>query len=104
MLKGLLFSETQQLMTRLGQRPGRAEVLSGWLYHDKRLIRDLDDAAGDDGDKSRRMGKATREKIQAVATADGGLRLEVCLSSCGILPHAVVSGCFMILQHKGGFV
>lgn len=37
MLKGLLFSETQQLMERLGEKPGRAEVLAGWLYHDRCL-------------------------------------------------------------------
>lgn len=35
MLKGLLFSETEQLMESLGEKPGRAEVLSGWLYHDR---------------------------------------------------------------------
>lgn len=35
MLKGLLFSETEELMESLGEKPGRAEVLSGWLFHDR---------------------------------------------------------------------
>ncbi|CAM9381829.1 unnamed protein product, partial [Hapterophycus canaliculatus] len=92
MLKGLLFSETEQLMERLGEKPGRAGVLAGWLYHDRRLVRDIDEMAGSDGDGSgggggerprlravspkSRMGKKTREAIGAIATADGGLKLE----------------------------
>lgn len=76
MLKGLLFSETERLMDRLGEKPGRAEVLAGWLYHDRRLVRDVAETGGDDGDRSRRMGKKTRENVGAIATADGGLRLE----------------------------
>lgn len=64
-------------MDRLGEKPGRAEVLAGWLYHDRRLVRDVAETGGDDGGRSRRMGKKTREKIAAIATADGGLRLEV---------------------------
>ena len=35
MLKGLLFSETEELLESLGEKPGRAEVLSGWLFHDR---------------------------------------------------------------------
>lgn len=77
MLKGLLFSETERLMDRLGEKPGRAEVLAGWLYHDGRLIRDVAETGGDDGGRPRQMGKKTREKIASIATADGGLRLEV---------------------------
>lgn len=64
-------------MDRLGEKPGRAEVLAGWLYHDRRLVRDVAETGGDDGDRSRRMGKKTRENVGAIATADGGLRLEV---------------------------
>ncbi|CAM9586486.1 unnamed protein product [Laminaria digitata] len=76
MLKGLLFSETERLMDRLGEKRGRAEVLAGWLYHDRRLVRDVADTGGEDGDHSRRMGKKTRERVGAISTADGGLRLE----------------------------
>lgn len=82
MLKGLLFSELQQLMGNMGEKPGRAEVLCGWLYHSGRLVRDVNEAAGADskhGDSLRRhwMGRATRENIRACATAHGGLELEV---------------------------
>lgn len=77
-LKGLLFSETESLMKRLGEKPDRAEVLFSWLYHDERLIQDVDEsAARDDRDRWRPLGKETRKRLRAVATADGGLRLEV---------------------------
>lgn len=35
MLKSLFFSETEELMERLGEKPGRAEAILGWLYHDR---------------------------------------------------------------------
>ncbi|CAM9569404.1 unnamed protein product, partial [Ectocarpus fasciculatus] len=98
MLKGLLFSETQQLMERLGEKPGRAEVLAGWLYQDRRLIRDIAETAGGGGgdggatgraedatnsnssnslvSSKSRIGKKTRDAVREVATADGGLELE----------------------------
>ncbi|CAN0538204.1 unnamed protein product, partial [Ectocarpus sp. 12 AP-2014] len=99
MLKGLLFSETQQLMERLGEKAGRAEVLAGWLYHDRRLIRDIAETAGGAGaggsaepgvdatngntnrrgslvSSKSRIGKKTRDAVREVATADGGLELE----------------------------
>lgn len=38
MLKGLLFSETEQLMEHLGEKSRRAGVLAGWLYHDRFLV------------------------------------------------------------------
>lgn len=76
-------------MADLGEKPGRAEVMCAWLYRSGRLIRDIDGAGGDadDSDARRsfrdnsyectRMGKATRDKLRACATADGGLELEV---------------------------
>lgn len=77
-LKSLLFPETESLMKQLGEKPGRAEVLFSWLYHDERLIQDVDEsAARDDRDRWRPLGKETRKRLRAVATADGGLRLEV---------------------------
>lgn len=35
MLKSLLFSDMEKIMVRLGEKPGRARVLAGWLYHDR---------------------------------------------------------------------
>jgi len=35
MLKGLLFSEMEQLIERIGEKQGRAAVLAGWLYHER---------------------------------------------------------------------
>lgn len=83
MLKGLLFSELQQLMASIGEQPDRAQVLCGWLYHSGRLIKDVNDVAGGesrDGDslQPHRMGWETRNNIRSCATADGGLVLEVC--------------------------
>lgn len=83
-------------MDRLGEKPGRAEVLAGWLYHDRRLVRDVADTGGEDGDHSRRMGKKTRERVGAIATADGGLRLEV--SGVRLL---VVHGCRRSVWYRG---
>lgn len=82
MLKGLTFSELQHLMASIGEKPDRAEVLSGWLYHSGRLIRDIEEAAGvcsTHGDHLQRyrVGRQSRENIRAIATADGGLELEV---------------------------
>lgn len=94
MLKGLVFSEMERLMDCLGEKPGRAEVLAGWLYHDRRLVRDLAETAGDDGDRSRRMGKKTREIIGGIATADGGLRLEVGGLRVLYLPFAAAAGMY----------
>lgn len=77
MLKSLRFPETERLLERLGEKRSRAEALFGWLYHDNRLIRDIAETVGVDRDRSRRMGSVTRERIGAVATAEGGLHLEV---------------------------
>lgn len=82
MLKGLLFSELQQLMTNIGEKPGRAEILCGWLYHSGRLVRDVEETSGansghGDSFQRHRIGWKTRENIRACATADGGLELEV---------------------------
>lgn len=81
MLKGLLFSELQQLMTNIGEKPGRAEILCGWLYHSGRLVRDVEETSGansghGDSFQRHRIGWKTRENIRACATADGGLELE----------------------------
>ena len=80
-VKGLFLSETESLMESLGEKPDRAEVLFSWLYHDGKLIRDVDESAPsndrDKRDRWRPLGKKTRNKLRAVATADGGLSLEV---------------------------
>ncbi|CAN0106125.1 unnamed protein product [Scytosiphon promiscuus] len=101
MLKGLLFSETERLMERLGEKPGRAGALAGWLYHDRCLgfgpvdfrtrLTALQKVVGRPrGSRASchssrktnavspksRIGRKTREAIGAVATADGGLALE----------------------------
>ncbi|CAM9390879.1 unnamed protein product [Choristocarpus tenellus] len=75
MLKGLVFSEMEDLMVRLGEAPRRAVLLARWMYHDRRLIRDIDEAAWDPKD-TYRLGREVRAKLRAEVTMDGGLDLE----------------------------
>ncbi|CAM9397401.1 unnamed protein product [Discosporangium mesarthrocarpum] len=77
MLKGMEFSELEDLMSVLGEKRERAVVVSRCLYQSRRLIRDIDEAAVDDVGRGKyRLGQGIRNKLRAVVTADGGLELE----------------------------
>mmetsp|Transcript_18048 Transcript_18048/g.45696 ORF Transcript_18048/g.45696 Transcript_18048/m.45696 type:complete len:488 (+) Transcript_18048:91-1554(+) len=73
MLKNLSFPQLEEWCESLGEKPSRALQLWRWMYYDKFWMRRMEDAAGSD---SYSFGRAFRDKVEAVATVDAGLRLD----------------------------
>jgi len=72
MLKGLTFEGLEEWCVSKGEKPSRALQLWRWMYYDNMWMRCFEDAAGS---SSSSFGRAFRDKVEPLATVDGGLEL-----------------------------